>query len=80
MVNTNEKFIDLNIREDSYGRYLFLRGLFTRALIISGYPKASIIISGYRKASMVRLLVTEFGKDLKGSNLRFIQKNILEFF
>jgi hypothetical protein len=29
---------------------------------------------------MVRLLVTEFGKDLKGSNLRFIQKNILEFF
>jgi hypothetical protein len=69
-VNTNEKFIDLNIREDNYGRYLFLRGLFNRALISSGY----------RKASMVRLLVTEFGKDLKGSNLRFIQKNILEFF
>jgi hypothetical protein len=52
MVNTNEEFINLNIREDNYGRDLFLCGLFNRALIISGYSKASIVtitIDGVRE-------------------------------
>jgi len=36
------KFTDLNNRKDNYSRNLFVRGLFNKVLIISGYRKITV--------------------------------------